>query len=543
MEELGSRSLSLSLNEENGEVLATFTPSRGMPPPDLAMIKEAMAERGWSHFFLDEQAVADFILRSRTSEEPLEKRIGARRDGEFSLALDNDLMTAWLTLLPPQGGKAVAREAVGEALREQGVIYGLLTREIDAAFNAGSCERREIARGTPPEKGEPTRFESLFEKKDVPSEDDELERIRYADLSHLLLVEPGDKLMRRIPPVPGKDGMDIQGKRIPAEPVLDIPFQANLQGAAPHADDPNLLVATLGGQPILLDTGVMVNPVIEVDDVDLGTGSIRFEGTLRVRGDVKAGMRIKVPGDVIVNGMVEAAEIIAGGNVAVKGGVVGHVDARPGSRSLPETTARIICEGSVQALFMESAHVEAGKAILVSRSARQCELIAREEIVAGKDGAKTGQIIGGRTQATLRIAAGSLGATSGVKTYVRVGFDPYLEKQIADKELEFKRRCEEVDRVIKLLEFFRQNPKKGEGGVAEKVEATRQQLLASIAAVTEELKALRAKEKLAEHARVEVGSEIHDGVEVQIAQHIWQASEDMGGGTLQLCDGQIMLYR
>jgi len=254
-------------------------------------------------------------------------------------------------------------------------------------------------------------------------------------------------------------------------------------------------------------------------------------------------MRIRVPAHVIANGMVEAAEIVASGNVAVQGGIVGHVDTRPGSRGLSETTARIFCEGAVQALFMESAHVEAGKSILVMRSARQCELIAREEVIAGKDGAKTGQIIGGRTQATLKVAAGILGATSGVKTHVRVGFDPYLEKQIADKELEFKRHCDEVDRVIKLLEYFRHNPKKGEGGIAEKVEATRVQLLASIAAATEELKALHAKEQLAEQARVEVGSEIHDGVEVQIAQHIWQASEDMGGGTLHLEDGRIVRSR
>ncbi|WP_460837901.1 DUF342 domain-containing protein [Noviherbaspirillum agri] len=535
--------MSLSLSEVSGEVLARFTPALGMPAPDLAAIKEAMAEQGWSHFFLDEPAVADFILHCRTAEEPMEKCIGARRDGEFSLVVDNDRMTAWLTLLPPKGGKAVAREEFDAALREQDVIYGVLTREIDAAFEVGYCERKEIARGAPATKGEPTRFESLFDHKDDPTDSDERERIRYADLSHLLLVEPGDKLMRRIPPAPGSDGTDIHGKCVPADAVPDIPFKSGLQGAEPDKDDLNLLVATLGGQPILFDTGVAVNPVIEVEDVDLGTGSIKFEGTLRVRGDVKAGMRIKVAGDVIVNGMVEAAEITAGGNVAVKGGIVGHVDVRPGSRSLPETTARIICGGSVQALFMESCHVEADKSILVYRSARQCELIAGEEIVAGKDGAKTGQIIGGRSQATLRVAAGSLGASSGVKTCVRVGFDPYLEKQIADKEHDFTHRCEEVDRVIKLLEYFRQNPKKGEGGVAAKVEATRQQLLASIAGITEELKALRAKEQLAEQARVEVGSEIHDGVEVQIAQHMWQASEDQGGGTLRLQDGYIELQR
>lgn len=543
MEELTTRSLSLSLNEGSGEVHARFSPAGGMPAPDVAALRQALAERGWSHFHLDDQAVADFILNCRTADQPVEKCIGARRNGEFSLTLDNNLMSAWLTLVPPQGGEAVTREAFEEALREQGIVYGLLTSEIDAAFTAGYCERREIARGTPPQEGTPTRFESLFEKKDEPSEEDELGRIKYADLSHLLLAQPGDQLMRRIPPVPGKDGADIKGNPVPANPMPDTPFRSDLQGAAPDKGDPDLLIALVGGQPILQDFGVMVNPVIEVVDVDLATGSIMFEGTLRVRGDIKSGMRIKVAGDVIVNGTVEAAEIVAGGNVAVQGGIVGHVDTRPGSHSLPESTAWIRCEGSVQALFTESAHVEAGKSILLGRSARQSELIAREEIVVGKAGTRTGQIIGGRTQATLLVATGILGASSGIKTQVRVGFDPYLAKQIADKEQEFKRRCDELDRVIKLLEYFKQNPKKGEGGVAEKVEATRAQLLANIGNLTEELKTLRAKEELTEQARVDVGSNIHDGVEVYIAQHIWQASDDTGGATLQLQDGRIVLTR
>lgn len=543
MDELGSRSLSLSLNDESGEVFALFTPVRGMPAPDIAAIRQALADCGWGSFHLDDQAVSEFIQRCRNAEQPVEKCIAVRRDGEFSLTFDNDMMTAWLTLLPPQGGKAVAREAVDEALRAQGIVHGLLPGEIDAAFAAGFCERREIARGTPPQEGVPARFEALFGKKREPAEEDELGRIRYADLSHLLLVQPGEPLMRRTPAVPGRDGTNIQGRPIPAAAVPDIPFKANLQGAAPDTADPNLLVASLGGQPTLMDYGVIVNPVIEVENVDLSTGSIKFEGTLRVRGDVKSGMRIKVPGDVIVSGTVEAAEIIAGGNVAVQGGIVGHVDTRPGSRALPETTARILCEGSVQALFMENAHVEAGQSIHVTRSARQCELIARDEIVAGKNGAKNGQIIGGRTQATLRVAAGTLGASTGMKTYVRVGVDPYLHKQISDKEHEFRQRCDELDRIIKLLEYFRQNPKKGEGGVAEKVEATRQQVLASISTVADELKALRAKEQLAEQARVEVASEIHDGVEVQIGQHVREVAEDMGGGTLQLDDGHIVLHR
>jgi uncharacterized protein (DUF342 family) len=327
------------------------------------------------------------------------------------------------------------------------------------------------------------------------------------------------------------------------KPTPDIPFRNDLKGAAPDKHDPDLLIATLGGQPTLVDKGVVVNSVIDVLNVDLGTGSMMFDGTLHVGGDIKSGMRVKVTGDVIVNGTVEAAEIVAGGNVAVRGGIVGHLDSRPGSRSLPETTARIFCDGSVQALFMENAHIEAGKSILIDRSARQCELIASNEIVVGKAGSKTGQISGGRTQATLRVATGVLGASSGIKTLVQVGSDPYLEKQIADKDAQLKRRIDEIDRVIKLLAYFKQNPKKGEGGIAEKVEGTRRQLVADIDALTEEVKVLREKMELSEQGRVEVAGEIYYGVEVRIARQIWQAPDDMGGAAIQLQGSRIAVSR
>ncbi|MEN3367576.1 MAG: uncharacterized protein V7606_4850 [Burkholderiales bacterium] len=535
------QSLSLSLNEKSGELRAQFDPANGMPAPDATLFRQALGDQGWSDFHLDEKAIEVFINNCRKTGQPLESVVGIRRNGEFSITLDDDLMSAWLTLSPAQGGQPVTSARLDEALRTEGVIHGILREEIEAALAAGHCEHIAIARGEPAKEGEPTRFESLFDKEKEASGKEDLERIRYADLCHILVVKTGDHLMRRLPPVAGTKGFNIKGHPLLARPTPDIPFRTDLKGAARDKEDPDLLIAIAGGQPVSLGNGVMVNSVIDVADVDLGTGSIEFEGTLRVGGDVKAGMRIKVTGDVVVNGTVEAAEITAGGNVAVRGGIVGHPDPRPGSHGLPETTARIFCEGSVQALFIESAHIEAGKSIIVDRSARQCELMAREEIVVGK--AKTGHITGGRTQATLRIATGSLGSSTGTKTFLQVGLDPYLEKQIGEKELELKRKVDEVDRVIKLLAYFRQNPQKGAGGLAEKVEGTRRMVVAAIDDLSEELKVLREKMELSVHGCVEARGEIYYGVEVRIANQIWHAPDDIGAARIQMEGGRIAVDR
>ncbi|MDR2186801.1 MAG: FapA family protein [Azonexus sp.] len=540
MEQTSPPALTLSLDPATGEIRAVFDPATGGPPPEIDIIEQALAERGWSGFEIDEPALSAFVARCHPASGIVVGVLGRSRDGEFSLTVDPDMMTARLTLTPPRGGKAVDRADIAEALQQRGVVYGIRPDAIAAALADGSCLGQVIARGEPVVEGRPTRFENLFDQRHDSANEDELGRKHYADFSYLLLVDVGNPLMRRHPPVPGQAGTNLTGSAVAPKPLADIPFRPGLQGAAPDGNDPDLLRATSGGQPVLLPDGVMVNPLIEVKDVDYGTGSIEFDGALRVTGDVKAGLRIKVSGDVIVNGAVESAHITAGGNIAVRGGVIGHQETHA---ALPESTATLICAGHVQALFMENARVEAGQSILVERGVHQCELTARDEIIIGKRGSKNGQIIGGKTQATTLISAGSLGNVTGVKTELLVGVDPYLENQIATEEQQLKKKMEEVDNVLKLLAYFKQNPQKGAGGMLEKVEATRQQLLATTGALNAELQTLRDQREQSGQGKIEVGGAIHYGVEVRIGRYSWQAADDISGGTIQLVDDLIRVSR
>lgn len=540
MEELERQYLSFFLAEETGELHARFDPAAGKPAPDLATVQQTLLDAGWGDLYLDEKALAAFVIHCRVAKAALDLIIGGRRDAEFSLSVADDLMAAWLTLIPAQGGEPLGA-AVSDAMLEQGIVHGILHHQLDAALATGKCEHLLIARGDPPFDGITGRFENLFEGKQIQAvEEDELAIIKYSDLSHLLLVHAGDQLMRRIPSIPGKSGLDIRQQVVLAKPIPELLFAENLQGAAPDPNDPDLLVATCAGQPVAVANGVYVNPVIEVPDVDLSTGNIAFEGTIRIAGDIKAGMRLSVSGDVIVNGTVEAAEIIAGGNVAVHGGIIGHADSRPGSHSLPANTARVRCEGAVQALFMENAHIEAGGAILVERSARQCELIARDEIVIGQGGSKVGQLIGGVAQAMNSVKVAVLGSSAGAKTLVQVGFDPYLDDEIVSKEHLLQHKLDELDQVIKLIVFLEKNPQKRVGGVGEKVEGTRRQLTAEIQVLTGEVSELREKLESVEHAFVEVGKTIHYGVEIHIGQHLWHPTDDMAGTTIRLEGEQIV---
>ncbi len=533
--------LTLELVQDGAVLQATFVPEPDAIALDLPYLNEALTAQGYASYHFFDQSLEQFIESCQLAQEPVTMALGERRDGTFALEISDDLMSAWLTLTPPQGGRPVSVE-VSDELRDQGINFGIRHAVLDNALATGSCERLLIAQGAPPQNGTPGYFDVLFGLTEkIISKVDEKAKIKFRDLSNLLLVHANDPLMRLYPSTQGKSGTDIKGQVVLATPVPDVSYGEDLTGSKTDQTDPHLLVAAHPGQPVAVNNGVIVNPVITVPNVDLTTGKISFEGTIHVEGDIKAGMSVNVTGDVIVNGMIESAEVIAGGNVAVKGGVIGRAEKKPGSQNLADTAAVIRCSGSVQALFMENVHVEAGNNITIIQNVRNCELIARNEIVVGKSGANDGQILGGRAQASMLIQADVLGSTVATKTRIQVGVDPYLEEQIRNRQAVIQRKVDELDQVLKLLVFFEKNPKKNVGGVAEKVEAKRVQQLAEIDELTRELTTMEAQLEMVDKACVRISQTVYDGVEIQIGRQTWKVRENTGGGTYRLHENIIIL--
>ncbi|WP_034295288.1 DUF342 domain-containing protein [Herbaspirillum sp. RV1423] len=536
MEQTSPQSLSFNYDRVSGELVAAFTPIEGMQVPNLVILKQMLTDGGFTKLYIDDAALGDFAAKVAGAKEAVSQKIGERRDGEFLLEVSDDLMEAYLTLVPPQGGRARSVEVINE-IRAQGITHGIMHEVLRGALSAGHCAKLLVAKGDEPVQGEHARFESLLdEKEDELSEIDEDAVVQYSDLGHLLLINIGDPLMRRIPPVPGTNGVNIKGQAVPALPIPDLGFNKDCVGTEVDKENPDLLIAAIAGQPQLITNGVKVNPIVEIEDVDLSTGNIDFSGTVKIKGDVKTGMRLHVSGDVFVNGTVEAAEIIAGGNITVKGGIIGHSETQPGAASI---AAKIKAEGSVQALFAESAHIEAGDSIMLAGNARQCEMLAGNEILVGKTNPKLGQIIGGRAQATMMIKAVALGSPNAATTKIQVGLDPYLEEKLRAKEQEFQRKLDELDRVIKQIAHYKQNPEKARNGMGEEAELKRKTLAQEVKDLVAEQNEMKEDLVAAESARIVAVKAVYEGVEMRIAKQVWQVLSDFGGGTAQLQGGKI----
>lgn len=535
--------LSFTVNEETGELRAFYTPSEAVFPPTVLAVNEQLAAEGYGGCVIYSKALDTFIRFCSGAAQTVEEVIGQCIDGTFDLVVERDLMSAWLAMTPPQGGKSRV-EDVREAMQKQNIIHGIQTQALEDALASHSCKNVMIAQGDAPGDGTPAIFETLFDKeKEEDVEEDENAVVQLRDISLLKLVHPGDLLMRRHPPVPGKNGINVRGEVVLARGPAEVRFVENLLGAAVHPEDENLLVATAGGMTSVLACGVSVNPVLDVENVDMETGNIRFEGTLNVAGDIRSGMCIKVTGDVIVKGAVEAAEIIADGNVMVQGGVIGRSEGRPGVDALSVTTARIICGGTVQALFAESAHLDARDSIVIKRQANHCELRAGKTVFLGEGGPRGGYLMGGVIQATDLVECNALGSDTGIKTRVYVGLDPYLDEELTKKKQALQKKTNELDRVLQLQRHLQQNPQKDKDGLGAKIENTRLQLATDIEASNVELAALSEQLKTVDQARIVVHRALHFGTEVHVGHQVMQVGDDMGSAVVRLKEGEIVIER
>ena len=461
-------------------------------------------------------------------------------DGAFDLYVDNDRMSASVTIDPPQrGGVAVAEEQVRVAMTERGVVAGILDEALREAVEQSSSTSVRIAAGLEPTPGQPTVFTSLIASPlelraeagaDDAEDDETYTRIDYRDMGSLILVTPGIPLMRRTPAVPGIPGFDVSGKVIELPPMQDQPFADGLAGVAISEDDPNLLVAAISGAPKVMETGVSVVALVEVDAVNLDTGNIDFDGSLKVKGDIVAGMRVHVTGDVIVAGTIEAAEVHAGGNIVVNGGIIGMTDTVATDGQEQSRAARLVCEGSVKARFILHAQIDAAKIVAAEREIRQSVVDAGDCVTVGPPGSQNGVIVGGRIRALNSVQAGVLGSAASMRTDIQVGLNPRTDARATILQQKRKDLTEQQTKLEKLLMFLQANPQKDVNNVGQRARETYKHTFSELTALkAEEDEIIKALVPKAD-AYVAVKKRIHGGVRMRVGNKAQEFREDYPGG-------------
>ncbi len=295
-----------------------------------------------------------------------------------------------------------------------------------------------IAKGTQPIEGKNAEIKYYFSTEHVNKPKmNEDGTVDFHQLDLISSVKAGDVVAEIIPEEKGTPGMNIYGVPIMPRKVARKIFRygRNLE----VSDDGRKLKSLVTGHVTLQDEKVYVSNEFEVpSDIDNSTGNIDFEGDIKISGNVLSGFKVKASGDIIVNGVVEGAELIAGGDIVLSRGIHGM------------NNGILQAGGDVIASFIENATVKAGGNIDTT-AILHSNVIARGMIdVHGKKGSLTG----GTVRAGSKIVAKIIGSEMGTSTTVSVGTDPELIVKIDELKqaiLEGRREREKLMQVINRL--------------------------------------------------------------------------------------------
>ncbi|HZW25985.1 MAG TPA: FapA family protein [Gallionella sp.] len=526
------RYLTLRLDEAEKKVVAAFAPEGAVEPVTLDDLKQAIDAAGFGGYFQDELALAN-ALSKYNSGIAFEIVVARAVDGKFSITFSDDQLSAYLSCQPPAGGEPVRAEEVIEEAKRKGITVELDMAAIERSLP--SCEKVLIASGKMPEHGLDGRIENLIPF--IGNRSPHVDKDGLADfreLGDVPTVAAGDALVRHIPPTPGVPGMTLSGKTIPARQGKDIAFAARLDGVAPSPDDPNVLVATINGFPVQKKNEVHVEPIYTVQDVDLHTGNISFDGTIHVTGDVHTGMKIESTGDIHVDGTVEGAVLDAVGDISVKGGILGL------SEDNTQHYSMIKCGGSCTTRFAQNAHISAGAGIFIHDYAMQSELRAGHQILVGDQGSRRGDLIGGVAHAAMLVKAHVIGAESFVRTVVVAGADQQLHESMKIVREHREAAEHKLADLIKLLELARQHPGRLPPAMIETAEATREATLQEIEALGEDEKELQAEIDLTADAQVVAEKKIYPGADVRFGLIHNHIDMERQGGVFQMKEGELV---
>lgn len=433
---------------------------------------------------------------------------------DYMINISRDEMTATLTLYRKQ--KALDRGKLIREMQAAGVIYGIdqemLDRLSDGHFAGTDAV---IARGRAPIDGRDGYYEYFFELKQESKPKIRADgSVDHMDLRNYHMVKKGDHIAYYHAAEMGRSGSTVTGKFLPAKNGKE---KGLLVGKGFIVDeDQKTYISLLNGRIEMKGGKITITNVLELREVTKITGNVVYDGDLHVQGDVGAGSVIKVTGDVIIGGTVEAATIESGRNIMIQRGVAA------GSSGL------IKAEGNIQARFLESAIIEAGGDVSAGYSINSRILAKGRVLITAREGA----LSGGTTVAERGIEVENLGNKMGVSTRVEIGGNERLKK--IRQQLE-----KEINEIKKELQIL-YNAKNEVYGKYTAEERSGMEIIIKIenAIYTKELE-LREKEKsqkeVMEHERMIRDSEaivqgrIYDNVKISIGGVYLQRAENYQG--------------
>lgn len=450
------------------------------------------------------------------NEKEEEIHIGAWRgyheQEKMKISVSGDRMLVYARFFAPSNqGQVMNEEEIYKDLEAYGIKVGIQEAVIkEFVAKREYCKEILIAKGIPPTQGKDAKIDYLFNTNpNLKPKKNEDGTVDYHQLNTINPVEKGQCLARMEKEIPGQDGTNVYGEVVPARQVKSkkFSFANNIR----LSEDGTEIYSMVTGHVSLVKDKVFVADVYEVPaDVDTTTGDIEYDGNVVVKGNVKSGFKISAKGDIVVEGVVEGAQLYAGGQIILKRGIHGM------------NKGVLKAEGNIITKFIESATVSAG-GYIETESILHSAVSARTDV---RVGGRKAFITGGMVRAGNMVEAGNIGSEMGGNTKIEVGVEPNIKESYNELQKEMLQLNKEIERIRPIVKNYAEKMARQESVSTEKQQQF--QILAKnlkekqgqMAVKREKFESVSERLAMSSGAKIKVRGTIYAGV--------WVGISDMG---------------
>lgn len=494
------------VNQQGKTSLKLYPPTGEGKPVDVADVVEYLTMKDYACDLPTLKRAVDNALKEE--QEILLGNMTKLPEREcYKLTIRPDKMQAYAKFFAAsEGGEDMTAAEMFGDLEHQGIKCGIRKDAIEAFFAKRQyCEEILIAEGREPVQGKNAYIEYKFNTdksaKPTLNEDGSVDFFHLNILNH---CNKGDVLAVLHPQEPGTPGENIFGERIaPAEVRGEtLKFGHNIE----LSQDKTMLTAMVDGHVELVEGSVFVSDELVVENVDTATGNIEYEGNVQINGNVATNFEVQAKGNIMVKGVVEGAQLTAGGNIIIARGMNGM------GRGVLKAGGNIVSK------FLENATAEA-EGYVSSESILHSKVTAGTEI--NVDG-RRGFITGGRVSATAAINVKTLGSEMGADTIVEVGVDPKIKERISQLQKQIIEDTKTLQTIQPVLVSTKQKLAQGAKLSAEQIQyvqtlaATNQQKTQAIDEANQEIVTLQKQLGDLTDAVVRVKGEVYPGTRICI---------------------------
>lgn len=422
------------IHNENGTSLKIVPPTDQGKMFPVSELGDYLNERNIQYNIQSLNAICQSLKQETIV--PLSKDVGFREHEKLVLSISEDKMSATVRFYAPSNdGEEMSAGEILQELKQKGIQFGVKEDVVEEYVkNRVYCTDILVAEGEDAIQGTDASIEYFF-STDVHAKPTLLDdgSVDFFNLNTINHCVKGDMLARLTPAVPGQSGKTVTGENVKPRDIkrLTLHYGRNIS----ISEDRTCIYSEVNGHVVLVDDKVFVSDVLELENVDISTGNIDYDGSVLVRGNVGSNFSVVCRGNIEVRGIVEAAYLEASGDIIIARGMngMGKGELKAGGNIVVKFMENVTAHahGYVSAESILHSHVYAGTEVTVS--------------------GKKGFISGGKVCATNTIHVKTLGSTMGADTIVEVGVDPVLKNKFQQYQkdvAEAKSELEKLEGVI-----------------------------------------------------------------------------------------------